>query len=135
MIETKDILIMVRHIVRRDRGVRDPQIMHPTREWFFGLLISIFVVAIGTWFCWYVYVSYTDKLVKVTESVEASVPYQAATVSEAISIFNARKQKFNEILDQAKSSPINTTSVEVETSTESISENTVPEISTAIPSL
>ena len=98
MIETKDITKMVAHIIRRDKGIADSQIMHPTREWFIGLGVAVLIVLLGSWFCWYIYSEYSrtiDSALSVTEPV---IPYQAATIAEAIKIYETKQLKFSEIL-------------------------------------
>lgn len=98
MIETKDIKKMVAHIMRRDKGIADPQLMHPTREWFIGLGIATLIVLLGSWFCWFIYSSYAQTIVSELPVSEPVVPYQAASIAEAIKIFESKQIKFSEIL-------------------------------------
>jgi hypothetical protein len=98
MIETKDITKMVQHIIRRDKGIADTQIMHPTREWFTGLGIAFLMVVLGSWFCYYLYTFYVNEIKKEVVIVEQAVPYQAATVTSALELFSARQKKYNEII-------------------------------------
>ena len=98
MIETKDITKMVAHIIRRDNGIADPQLMHPTREWFIGLSITTLIVLLGSWFCFYIYTHYAQTIDASMTVSEPVVPYQAATISEAIKIYETKQLKFSEIL-------------------------------------
>ena len=98
MIETKDIKKMVSHIIRRDKGIADTNIMHPAREWFTGLVITTIIVAAGTWFSFYVYVSNQNEMNKETVVIESAVPYNAAAVSGALELFATKQQNFNKIL-------------------------------------
>ena len=98
MIETRDITKMVAHIVRRDKGIADPQLMHPTREWFWGLTIATVLVLLGSWFCVYIYNAYTQIMHTEISVSELAVPYQAATIAEAITVYENKKLKFSEIL-------------------------------------
>ena len=98
MIETKDIKKMVAHIVRRDKGIVDTNIMHPTREWFIGLGITIVIVAVGTWFSFYIYTSNQNEMSKEVVIVQSAVPYNATVVSKALETFTAKQKKYNEIL-------------------------------------
>ncbi len=111
MIETKDITKMVGHIIRRDKGIADPQLMHPTREWFFGLGITTLIVFFGSWFCLDLYTQYSHIIHTPVIVSESAVPYQAATIAEAIKIFETKQLKFSEILG--------TTPEEIEVSTPS----------------
>ena len=106
MIETKDIAKMVQHILRRDRGIADTQIMHPTREWFTGLGIAFVIVVLGSWFCYYLYTFYTNEIKEEVIIIEQAVPYQAAAVESALVLFSARQQKYNEIIGGGVSSPV-----------------------------
>ena len=101
MIETKDIKNMVAHIIRRDKGIADPQLMHPTREWFVGLFIAFVIVVCGSWFCVYIFSTYRDKMNTPVVVTEPAVPYQAARIAEAIKIFEAKQRTFSEILTGA----------------------------------
>lgn len=98
MIETKDVTKMVSHIIRRDKGIADTQLMHPTREWFIGLGITMLIVLLGSWFCWYIYNEYSQTINTPLTVSESVVPYQAATIAEAIKIYETKQSKFLEIL-------------------------------------
>ncbi len=130
MIETKDITKMVQHILRRDRGIADTQIMHPTREWFTGLGIAFVIVVLGSWFCYYLYTFYTNEIKEEVIIIEQAVPYQAAAVESALVLFSARQQKYNEIIGGEVPSPVlsvvnaTTTPIEVTATTT----NNIPEL-------
>jgi hypothetical protein len=98
MIESKDIKNMVQHILRRDKGIADTNMMHPSREWFTGLAITCIIVLLGSWLCLYLYTFYTNELKKEVVIIEQAVPYQAATVKSALEVFAAKEQTYNNIL-------------------------------------
>ena len=118
MIETKDIKKMVAHIMRRDKGIADPQLMHPTREWFIGLGMATLIVLLGSWFCWYIYSSYVQTIVSELSVSEPVVPYQAASIAEAIKIYESKQIKFSEILGKTP----DVEAIVVSTSTELLTE-------------
>ncbi len=129
MIETKDITKMVQHILRRDKGIADTQIMHPTREWFTGLGIAFLMAGLGSWFCYSLYTFYANEIKKEVVIIEQGVPYQAAAVSSALELFSARQQKYNDIIGGGVPSPVlpvvttTTTPIEVTaTTTEGVPE-------------
>lgn len=99
MIETKDITKMVKHIVRRDQGARDPQIMHPSREWFTGLSLVTLIVVFGSWFCFYTYNNYIQQINGDVPVVESSVPYQAAVVDKAVQSLIEKRKTYQSILE------------------------------------
>lgn len=101
MIESKDIKNMVQHILRRDKGIADTQMMHPTREWFIGLTISCLMVALGSWLCFYLYTFYTNEMQKEVVIIEQAVPYQAATIKNALEHFAIKQQKYNQIIGKS----------------------------------
>lgn len=98
MIESKDIKNMVQHILKRDKGIADTHIMHPTREWSTGLGIALLMVLLGSWFCFYLYSFYENEIKKEVVIIEQAVPYQAAAVKNALDLFVVRQQKYNEII-------------------------------------
>lgn len=98
MIETKDITKMVAHILKRDKGIADTNIMHPAREWFLGLGITTLVILFGSWFCFYLYSYHSTEMKKEVVVIEQAVPYQAASVKSALELFATRQEKITEIL-------------------------------------
>lgn len=103
MIEAKDIKKMVAHIVRRNNGITDTAIMHPSREWFIGLSLATCIVALGSWFCWYLYSVQTLKMQSEVIVSESAVPYQAATVKSALELFDTKQEKFMKIIGSESS--------------------------------
>jgi hypothetical protein len=131
MIETKDITKMVAHILRRDKGIADTHIMHPTREWFTGLGIATLIVVLGTWFCFYLYSFHSLEMQKEVVVVEQAVPYQAATVKSALELFSEKRNKFNEILGGESVPavlPVAELSTTTETETAATSTEDIPEL-------
>ena len=84
MIEAKEITKMVKHIVRRNAGKFDANIMHPMREWAFGLLVIGLLVLGGIIFTIGLYRIYRDSLETVVPVVSATIPYKASLVADAI---------------------------------------------------
>lgn len=101
MIESRDIKNMVQHILRRDKGIADTQMMHPTREWFTGLAISFAMVGLGSWLCLYLYTFYTNEMEKEVVVTEQAVPYQAANIKNALELFASKQQKYNQIIGKS----------------------------------
>ncbi len=130
MIETKDITKMVAHIIRRDKGIADPQLMHPTREWFIGLGITTLIVLFGSWFCWYIYSVYSQTISSELSVNEPVVPYQAASIAEAIKIYEGKQLKYSEILGKTLDAEavIISTSTELLIELEKIPTTTTPTI-------
>lgn len=104
MIEAKDITKMVHHILRRDQGIADTHIMHPTRDWFIGLGVTGFMVVVGSWFCFYLYLYHTGEMQKEAVIIEQAIPYQAGIVKSALEIYSLKEKKYTEILGLANNS-------------------------------
>ena len=99
MIETKDITKMVKHIIKRDKGAVDVEIIHPVREWLRGLSLVIGGLILGSWFCIYLYSTQYQKMNEVISITETVVPYNSAVVESALELFKTKEKKFSEILD------------------------------------
>jgi hypothetical protein len=121
MIESKDIKNMVQHILRREKGIADTHIMHPAREWFIGLSIAFVMVALGSWFCFYLYMFHSNEMKKEVEIIEQAVPYQATVVKSALEVFAEKKQKYNAIIGGEETTNLVT---DVATTTPSSAEET-----------
>jgi hypothetical protein len=97
MIETKDITKMVQHVVRRNRGVADPQIMHPMREWVTGIGVTALGVLAGSILAAWLYTYYQAKTDEVIAVTETPIPYNATLVAEALSIYRSKLEAYNAV--------------------------------------
>ncbi len=126
MIEKKDILAMVRHVTRHSRGVRDPQIVHPMREWITGVGVVLIGVAVGGL---YSFVVYNRTLSDQSEQPLApivAVPYQAAIVEQALTEYGARRVQYDLIIGAIP----NAAPIDVPTNNEEVGTTTAPELPT-----
>ncbi len=129
MIETKDITKMVRHILRRDKGIADTHIMHPNREWFAGLSVTTGIIVLGSWFCFYLFTVQVAKMSQEVTIVESVVPYQAATVKRALELFAVKQNKYDEIVSSRDTTvisetPLVSTSTDISVVPEEVRDNT-----------
>ena len=90
MIEKKDIIKMVRHIVRRDKGISDPKIMHPMREWGGGLLVSLLAIVVGGSVSASQFMTYSQDQKNQAGVTESTVLYKAALVESALKLHNEK---------------------------------------------
>ena len=95
MIDSKDITNMVRHIIRRDQGVADTQIMHPLREWVTGIVAAIVLIIVGAWFSFVQYRTYVEKRDTSVSVIESAVPYQTARIATAIATYTTKRTVYN----------------------------------------
>ena len=98
MIETKDIIKMVAHIVRHDNGVPDTRIMHPLREWLIGLVGVTVGVACGSVFAGATYHAYSLSTRNEIEVIETAVPYKAALVDQALETYLAKQAVYEKLI-------------------------------------
>jgi len=105
MIETKDIVKMVKKIVRHDKGIPDTRIMHPMREWITGLVGVAIGVLVGSLFAFSVYQSYSASTTEVIVVTETVVPYKAALVEQALASYLEKRNVFEGIIGVSKLSP------------------------------
>lgn len=89
---------MVTHIIRRDRGIRDSAIMHPLREWLFGVGASAAFILVGVSGTVLLYQSYNQSSEAHIPLIETVAPYKAAEVHQALTIYNAKKAAYNDML-------------------------------------
>ncbi len=98
MIETKDIIKMVKHIVRHDNGVPDTRIMHPMREWLIGLCGVFALVLGGSLFAAFVYQSYSLRAASEVVTPGIAIPYKAALIEEVLLQYQAKQNAYDQIL-------------------------------------
>lgn len=98
MIEKKDILAMVRHVTRHSRGVRDPQIVHPMREWIIGVGFVLVGVMVGGLYSFVVYNRTLSDQAEQPIVPVAMVPYQAMIVERALDVYGDRRAQYDAIL-------------------------------------
>ena len=134
MIETKDITKMVKHIVRRDKGLVDPQIMHPVREWTTGLGVVLVGVLLGSWFCFYLYNFYSTQLNIAIVVEEVQVPYQDTLVKKALLLYREEKKTYENILSGSNKEAIVTQSSIMSSSTTATSDSKMFDTATATQS-
>lgn len=112
MIETKHITQMVQHIVRRNRGLSDPQIMHPMREWLIGIVVTGVVGIIGSVAAALLYHSYSELRGTEIAVVATSTPYKVKIVDAALAEYRQKRKSYDALLDK-KAAPIVASSTEV----------------------
>jgi len=91
---------MARHIFRHGQGVRDPKIMHPGREWAIGLMVTAISIIIGAVASTTIFVSYNKDYFSQNDMVEEIIPYKAALVEKAISLYQDKQDTYKTISNQ-----------------------------------
>jgi len=127
MINKQEIKNIAKRILKFRRGVRDHQIIHPSRDWFIGLAIS--VLLFGTSAAWsaHVYINHKNSSVgEVVGVVEEVVVYREAMVAAALQYFGDKQEFYTNLLHSE--------SVTEQPSEESVVGETVNEEATATSS-
>lgn len=120
MIEKKDILKMVRHIMKRGRGIPDKRLMHPVREWLLGLLGAVAVVVCGVLYSTQLFTTY-DKVTEIEQTDSTiSIRYNQTVIDDARAQFSARSERFNELRGDRPAPPPPEVATSTATTTESV---------------
>lgn len=77
------------------RGLSAHTIMHPTREWWIGIVIAMLIVVATAMWGTFLYVSYDQEFI-ATEVESTRVPYNADSINQALETYRARLKAFNE---------------------------------------
>ncbi len=128
MIETKHITKMVQHIVRRNRGLSDPQIMHPMREWLVGIVVTMLVGVIGSVSAAFLYHSYDELRGTEIAIVSTSTPYKIKVVDKALAEYRQKRENYNVLLDKKTVSVVASSTKVIDVSSEVKFEPTAPVI-------
>ncbi len=97
MIDKQLITKILRSARRRSRGLKDHNLMHPTREWFSGLAVGFILLLSGTAWCVYLYWGYSTVEPETAAEIDAPVNiYQKATVEAALAELSARAARYEE---------------------------------------
>ncbi len=107
MISKRDITKIAKRVLKRQSGLRDHQIIHPTREWFTGLLAGAILLAGGaTWSVW-TYENVSDKGVEDAEAQEAEqIIYRDDMVNTALETLRERQEIYQGIIDTKKAQQV-----------------------------
>ena len=93
---------MARRILRPERSLQSPQLMHPTREWFVGLLLAVGVFASSAAWSAHMYVQHRDMAVSGAGVETDVVVYRESMVTAALADFAERAATHEELLSFAR---------------------------------
>jgi hypothetical protein len=101
MINRKDITNVAKRMLRHHRGLEDPQIIHPQRDWFIGIGVSALVFALIMFWNVTAYIKHSNTNVDASiEAVNTDSVYREGQVKSALEFFSEREKKFNELISQ-----------------------------------
>ncbi len=82
---------LAKRLTRADRGLRDPQLMRPTREWATGLIVAFVIFMLSGLWSAQTYLTYRDISFQETEQYQDEVVvYRESMVESALQEFDRR---------------------------------------------
>lgn len=88
-----DIKSIVKTISRKQRGLEDPRLVYPMRDWVIGVIGSLVIIFGTLLFSIFDYKSYTN-LSPDDEIILAMIPYHTDQVEEAITKYQVRAKAY-----------------------------------------
>lgn len=99
MISKKDITKIAKRIIRRQRGLRDHQMIHPRREWSVGLVSGFVLLLGGAVWSFLTYGEVSERDVQNVGAVEVQqTVYREEMVEAALEQFRQKKSDYQELL-------------------------------------
>jgi hypothetical protein len=98
MIHKKQFIQMAKKLAGSRSGVRNPRLMHPSREWWLGLITAVFIfTSISVWSA-QTYAEYNnDALVKnIVEQVQPEI-YRKSLVESVLEDFEGQAQEHSRL--------------------------------------
>lgn len=94
MFTKADIIAMTNRIVRRQKGIAEPRIIHPYREWYIALSVSMLVAFVGIGYNAYLFRYYHAIEQHTVPSEATEVEYDVDMVKEVVALYQVRAQQF-----------------------------------------
>lgn len=123
MIHKTDIKRFARKVFKGQKRPKNPELMHPSREWIIGLLVA-FVMFFGTaaWSA-QTYLEYRDVSIGDNQQEqETVVVYRESLVNAALEIFSERESTLNSLLASTPPVVLEPTLEVEDTATSTVSE-------------
>lgn len=119
-----DFSTLVKRMTNFNHGIKNQQIMHPTRDWFVGLFMGLIIFGVSATWSAFVYIEY--KNTSVDEAVEETneVLYRKLQVEDALEYFRTKNKTYSSLINSESNLVMN--EVDSKPNDES-NEETVPE--------
>lgn len=106
MINRKEITSVAKRMLRQHRGLEDPQIIHPKREWLIGVTISTTIFVLIVWWSVAAHIKHSNTNVDGSaEAASTDTIYREAQVRAALELFEDRNERYNKLIGSAASEP------------------------------
>ena len=94
---------LAKKISRGHQSMRGPQIIHPVREWFIGLVVAAVIVAVSGLWGSQTYVQYRSAVVSESTPVaNNTVVYRESMVKDVLEQYSERDSKHQSIVDSLR---------------------------------
>lgn len=134
MIHKKQFTDIAKKIIRSQKGLRNHQLMHPSREWAIGLCVAALMFLGSAVWSSMMYLEYkTENLSQDNNTQEQPVVYREALVDSALDLYAEKNSKLNALLHNFSSAPPEVI-IESDDEMEALSTDPVSEVSTTTPS-
>jgi hypothetical protein len=99
MIDKKTVKKMMYDILRHKAGLSDHKIMHPVREWFLGMFVSLLLLTTSVFSSLYIYrlFNHDHGSGDVVENIIPTVVYKEREIKEAIKNIETRQKEYAEL--------------------------------------
>ncbi|MBP6924679.1 MAG: hypothetical protein KBC62_04485, partial [Candidatus Pacebacteria bacterium] len=95
----KHIEDIIKSINRHKKGLRDPQIMHPEREWGIGIFLAVLIFILSATWSLSLYIENRNAAAHMqTEEQPESVVYRESQVEEALARLGERTTVLTSLL-------------------------------------
>lgn len=103
MMNKKQFTKIAKDLLKPDKVMQGPAIMHPMREWLVGMLLALIIFAAGSAWSTYVYIKHEDPSSdNFNVNDEKVLVYREAMVSSAIERFSQRNESHVIFLNSVK---------------------------------
>lgn len=92
-----DIKKITKTIIRKNRGLRDPQLIYPARDWAVGMMGTLVIISLAVAFSIWQYRSYTN-LALDEKAVLDMISYRTVQVEQALIKYRDLASIHNEII-------------------------------------
>lgn len=130
---SKQLDNLLKSIQRHKRGLRDPQIMHPERDWLIGIAFALTIFIVSASWSMTVYLKNRNAAATMEfEQESESVVYRESMVNEALARIQARADTLESLLEESEALVVEEVEVQA-TSTTDIATST-PDLSLDVSS-
>ena len=118
---------MARSVMKRSQGYRPHKMMHPSRDWFIGIVLLIAVVGVGGALNAREYAAYNSLETQTNGDVVSIKKYSYSMAQNARTLYEDRAQAFGSLNKRSASVSMETsTAIENDVATSSVATTTRP---------